>query len=219
MKNDKTTEKYNEFLKDLKSEKMNWDFDDFLKETEKEEHPIPVISEKKSTSFPKIYWLAASLVLLISLGIFFRFFNQNQISEKDILVQTEIIKQKEKLTNEENFAQNEISDSLKIKNDSANTVEQRTETDITDQILPKRSRMKKQVRQHYVQNLNPKKSATEKSAKTTGYESNYVIINGQKITNEQEAIDLTKYSFRVFSENVSKTIAQTEALNTFNNDY
>ena len=57
------------------------------------------------------------------------------------------------------------------------------------------------------------------NSKTPKYESSYVIINGQKIENEQEAIDLTKYSFRILSENVSKTVAQTEVLNSFTNDY
>ena len=158
------------------------------------------------------------------MGFFFKFLNNNSIDEQDNLVKNEILRQKEKFNQDTNLAVNEISDSLQIKSDSiisdsASTVDQRNETDITDQILPKRSRMKKQVRQHYAQTTNQKKSVKKQSAKTSEYESNYVIINGQKITSEKEAIDLTKYSFRIFSENVSKTIAQTEALNTFNNDY
>lgn len=218
MKTDKSPDKYKEIFQELKEEKMNWDFEDFLKETEKEK-PFYVISKKKNTSSQKIYWLAASFVLLVSMGFFFKFLNNNSIDEQDNLVKNEILKQKEKFNQDVNLAVNEISDSLKMKRDSTTTLEQITETDITDQILPKRSRMKKQVRQHYAQTTNQKKSVKKQSAKTSEYESNYVIINGQKITSEKEAIDLTKYSFRIFSENVSKTIAQTEALNTFNNDY
>ena len=41
---------------------MNWDFDEFLKEAEKSEQPTTIISEKKAASFPKFFWMAASLV-------------------------------------------------------------------------------------------------------------------------------------------------------------
>ena len=68
----------------------------------------------------------------------------------------------------------------------------------------------------YVQNNIPEKSAKKVSGNTAGYESNYVIINGQKIENEQEAIDLAKYSLQILSENVSKTVAHTDVLPNFN---
>lgn len=219
MKTDKSQDKYNQIFREIKDEKMNWNFDDFLAEAEKKENPIPKIPEKKNASFPKFYWLAASFVLLVSLGVFFGVYNQNQISETNDFVTKEIIKQKEKFDNDNQFAINDINDSLKIKSDnvisdSASTAEQSQETDIIEQILPKRSRLKRQVKPRYVQNQNTEKSAPEK----INYEANYVIINGQKITNEQEAIDLTKYSFRVLSENISKTVAQTEKMNSYSID-
>ncbi len=219
MKDDKTNEKYNEVLKDIKSEKMNWNFNEFLAKAENEEKTIPMISGNKNRFFPKTYWMAASLVLLVSMGFFYKFLNNNSIDEQDNLVKNEILRQKEIFDNDNQLAINEINDSLKIKSDSvisdsASTVEQSRETDIIDQILPKRSRLKRQVNPRYVQNQNTKKSATDK----TNYEANYVIINGQKITNEQEAIDLTKYSFRILSENISKTVAQTEKMNNFSID-
>ena len=88
-----------------------------------------------------------------------------------------------------------------------------------DQILPKRGRIKKFTRERYAQVETPKKNTPKNKIETSDYESNYVIINGQKIENEQEAIDLTKYSFQILSENVSKTMAQTDALNSLTNDY
>ena len=91
--------------------------------------------------------------------------------------------------------------------------------DVIEKILPKRGRIKRQARPQFVDNSTPEKSATGKTAQNPEYQSNYVIINGQKIENEQEAIDLTKYSFRILSENVSKTVASTEAVNSFINDY
>ena len=48
MKTDKSQDKYNEIFQELREEKMNWDFEDFLAEAEKTENPITEISEKKS---------------------------------------------------------------------------------------------------------------------------------------------------------------------------
>lgn len=216
MKTDKSQDKYTEIFGGLKDEKMNWDFDDFLAKAENEEKTIPMISGNKDRFSPKAYWMAASLVPLVSLGIFFGLFNRHTMSEKDNLVKNEIIKQKGKFHDDNRIAVNHINDSVKIKSDSlisdsVSTVESSQEADIMDQILPKRSRLKKQVKPRYVQNQNTQKSAID-------YKSNYVIINGQKITNEQEAIDLTKYSFRILSENISKTVAQTEKMNSFTID-
>ena len=219
MKNDNSQSKYNEIFDDLKSEKMNWDFDEFLKEAEKSEQPTTIISEKKGASFPKFFWMAASLVLLFSLGIFFKVFNKNQIEEQDLLSKNEILKQKNDFGKGNEIVAVNAEDSLKTVQDSlvTDSVSVSNDEEVMDKILPRRGRLKKPVRQFYVQNSEEKKSAPEKSA-TPEYQSNYVIINGQRIENEQEAIDLTKYSFRILSENVSKTVAQTEAIPTFINE-
>ena len=68
--------KYDKIFNELKEEKMNWDFEDFLAKAEEKEEIIPL---KKSSggTISKFYWMAASLVLLISMGVFFKF-NQNQ---------------------------------------------------------------------------------------------------------------------------------------------
>ncbi|WP_304343971.1 hypothetical protein [Chryseobacterium koreense] len=216
MKNEKPNEKYSEIFKELKSEKMNWDFEDFLKETEKEK-PIQIISKKKSASFSKLYWMAASVVLLASLGVFFSEFHKKSITEQDEIVKNEILKQKPDFGNGEEIVAVHTADSLRTVRDSIVTDSATVTSDdeIMDKILPARGRLKKQVRQHYVS--TPQKSAPEKSAKPE-YQSNYVIINGQKIESEKEAIDLTKYSFRILSENVSKTVAKTEAIPNFINE-
>ncbi len=216
MKNEKSNEKYSEIFKELKTEKMNWDFGDFLRETEKE-IPIQIISEKKSASFPKLYMVAASVVLLASLGVFFNEFHKKSITEQDEIVKNEILKQKPDFGNGEEIVAVHTTDSLKIDRDSIITDSATVTSDdeIMDKILPRRGRLKKQVRQHYVS--TPQKSAPKKSA-TPEYQSNYVIINGQRIESEKEAIDLTKYSFRILSENVSKTVAKTEAIPNFMNE-
>ena len=222
MKTDKSQDKYNEIFQELREEKMNWDFEDFLAEAEKEKNPITEISEKKSASFPKLYWMAASVVLLVSMGVFYKISDQNKIDEQDQLVKNEILKQKNDFgKGNEIVAINNAKDSLKTASDSlvTDSVSISNGEDVIEKILPKRGRIKRQTRPLFVDNSTPEKSATGKTAQNPEYQSNYVIINGQKIENEQEAIDLTKYSFRILSENVSKTVASTEAVNSFINDY
>ena len=223
MKKDQTQDKYKEITQELKQEKMNWDFEDFLEKTKQEEKVIPLVSKTKGGSFPKTFWMAASVILLVSIGIFFNYESANTVDQQNQLVQNEIKKQNDSFRQESNLAVNAINDSLKIKSDSiisdsTRTVEQTAEPDIIEQIIPKRGRINRNSRQRYAENSTPK-DIEKTSSKTPKYESSYVIINGQKIENEQEAIDLTKYSFRILSENVSKTVAQTEVLNSFTNDY
>lgn len=215
MKTDKSQDKYNEIFQELKEEKMDWDFADFLAEAQKEEKTVIKISEKKSASFPKLYWMAASLVLLASLGFYFKYSTQNNIDEQEILVKNEIIKQKDSVEQQNNYAVLPRQDSIKkdsIKTEPSVT----TGAEVMDKILPKRGRLKRSTRPVYVQNSNPKKSTKKPVEITPDYESNYVIINGQKIENEEEAIDVAKYSFRLLSDNVTKTVAQTDVLNNYN---
>ena len=218
MKTDKSQDKYNEIFQELREEKMNWDFEDFLAEAEKTENPITEISEKKSSSFPKFYWMAASVVLLVSMGVFYNVSNKNKMDEQSELVKNEIIKQKNDFGNNNEIVAVHSSDSLKTASDSlvTDSISIGTDEDLMDKILPKRGRIKRNSRPVYVQNDTAEKSAKKINENVSGYESNYVIINGQKIENEQEAIDLAKYSLQILSENVSKTVAHTDVLPNFN---
>lgn len=210
---------YDKIFNELKEEKMNWDFEDFLAKTEENSPIIPLKPKSSGGSISKFYWMAASLLLLVSLGIFIKFFN-NEISQKDQLVKNEIIKQKSDFGKGNEIVAIHSNDSLNIVSDSlvSDTVSSNVETNVLDKILPKRGRLKKISRPQYVHQSNTEKSAPTKTIQTPDYESNYVIINGQKIENEQEAIDLTKYSFRILSENVSQTVAKTEAMTNLNTD-
>ena len=221
MEKDRSQDKYKEITQELKEEKMNWDFEDFLKKTEESEKTIPLVNKTKGDYFPKTFWMAASVILLLSIGIFFNYETKKSVKEQDNLVQNEILKQKNTFQQESQLAINLTNDSLKIKSDSiisdsTSTVDQ-NETDIMNQILPKRGRIRRESRPRYAKNSTPAKTVSKNE--NSDYKSNYVIINGQKIESEQEAIDLTKYSFRILSENVSKTVAQTDVLNNFKNDY
>ena len=212
--------KYDKIFNELKEEKMNWDFEDFLAKAEEKEEIIPLKPKSSGGSISKFYWMAASLVLLISAGVFFKFNETKSIEDQDVFVKTEILKQKNDFGNGNEIVALQTNDSVKIVTDSlvSDSVSHKDAADMVEKILPKIGRIKRESRPQFVQN-SPEKSAKKPAEKNTDYNSNYVIINGQRIENEQEAIDLTKYSFRILSENVSKTVASTEAMNSFNNDY
>lgn len=223
MEKDKLEIKYKEITQELKGEKMDWDFEEFLEKTKKEEQIIPKKPQSKEGSFPKTFWMAASVILLLSLGLFVKNRDLNASAEKDMMVKNEILKEKDQFQSESNFAISTAKDSIEITKDSAisdssRTVDQVKESDIMDQILPKRGRIRKNTKPRFAELSVPSKTETSVKAEKPRYESNYVIINGQKIENEQEAIDLTKYSFRILSENVSKTLAQTDVMTTINYD-
>lgn len=220
MNTNDTDKKYKEIFDEIKEDKMNWDFEEFLAAAEKPEKTLPLPPQKSAPSLQKIFWMAASGAVLLSLGILFKTSSKTSVTEKDILVKNEISKQKDDFGNNNDLAIITTKDSVKVVSDSlvSDSVSIRDAADVVEQILPKRGRIRRQARPQYVHNSTSEKSAPEKKAKSVAYKSSYVIINGQKIENEQEAIDLTKYSFRVLSENVSKTVAQTDVIN-FNNDY
>ena len=212
--------KYDKIFNELKEEKMNWDFEDFLAKAEEKEEIIPLNKKSSGGTISKFYWMAASLVLLISAGVFFKFNQTKSIEDQDVFVKTEILKQKNDFGNGNEIVALQTNDSVKIVTDSlvSDSVSHKDAADMVEKILPKRGRIKRESRPQFVQN-SPEKSAKKPAENNTDYNSNYVIINGQRIENEQEAIDLTKFSFRILSENVSKTVASTEAMNSFNNDY
>ena len=220
MNTNETDKKYKEIFDDLKEDHLNWKFEDFLAKTEKQVEIIPIDSKSKGGTIPKIFLMAASLVLLVSLAIIFKNSTKSTVNEKNDLVKNEILKQKDTFGNGNEIVAIHDKDTLNVVSDSllSDSTSVKYDADVIEKILPKRGRIRRPSRPQYVQN-SAENSAIQQNEKKTNYQSNFVIINGQKIENEQEAIDLTKYSFRILSENVSKTVASTEAVNNFNNDY
>lgn len=223
MNNDKLEKKYQEIFQEIKEEKMKWDFEDFLKQTEEsknDEKIIPLQTRESKPAIPKFFWMAASIALI--LGIFFLtkpFSNAPSVEEQDTFVKNKILKQKQ----EELLAANEseIQDSLAQKQkDSAvqNIAPEKEAEEVMNKILSKKSRLKKNVRQKYAAAepapIKEKTKTTIKQKKPV-YQENFVIINGQKIENEKEAIDVAKYSLQMLSSQVSKTVAKAEPLTDF----
>ena len=214
MSNDKFQDKYDEIFQNLKEEKMNWDFNDFLKKTEEKNDevqenimPIVPIDTKTKPSFPKWFWMAASVVLLLSVGLIFNYTHNSNVENQAQLVENQIKKQKDNFIEEnsehtEQVAVNLPNDSVSgAKKDSVFHETPVAEKDYLDEILPKRGRLKNERKPKYVYN-------SSKASDSTGYKDSYVIVNGKRIENVEEAINVTKYSFQIFANNVSEKLAK-----------
>lgn len=214
MNNDKFQDKYNEIFQNLKEEKMNWDFEDFLKKAEGNEDEVssnetPVIPiQAKKPSFPKWFWMAASAVILFGLAFIFNYNQTNGLSEQARLVENEIQKQKTEFINENHnhdvqVAVHTADSASGAKKDSIFIENSIAEKDVLDEILSKKSRIKKESKPRYVYNSQSNLSQKD----STGYKDSYVIVNGKRIENMEEAINVTKYSFQVVANNVNQALA------------
>lgn len=215
MNKDQFQNKYDEIFQDIKEEKMEWSFEDFLQKaeggvTDSETGEAPIIPlQKNKPSFPKWFWMAAGIVLLFSVGFFFNNY-QNGVAEREKLVKDEVLKQKSTFIEENNDHQEQVAvnhtDSISgAKKDSVFQENSFAEKDVLDEILPKRGRLKKESKPRFVNNSSFKNKASKDS---TGYKDSYVIVNGKRIDNVDEAINVTKYSFQIFANNVSEKLVQ-----------
>lgn len=216
MNKDQSQNKYDEIFRDIKEEKMDWSFEDFLQKTEEgapgtETNDTPIIPlQKNKPSFPKWFWMAAGIVLVFSVGFFFNDYRTGVI-EKEQFVKNEVLKQKSKFIEENNDHQEQVAvnhtDSISgAKKDSIFQENSVAEKDVLDEILPKRGRLKKETRPRFVNNASFKNNKALKDS--TGYKDSYVIVNGKRIDNVEEAINVTKYSFQIFANNVSEKLVQ-----------
>ncbi|WP_185094994.1 hypothetical protein [Chryseobacterium taiwanense] len=220
MNNDKFQNKYDEIFQNIKEEKMDWNFEDFLKKAEgnddevesNEEAPIIPIGKNKP-SFPKWFWMAASVVLFLGIGFILNQYQHSDIKNQAQLVESQIKQQKNNFIEENNDHQSQVA--VNHPNDSVSGAKQDSifqgntmaEKDVLDEILPKRGRLKKERRLKYVYN-----SSAKKAADSTGYKDSYVIVNGKRIENVEEAINVTKYSFQIFANNVSEKLVQPKVV-------
>jgi hypothetical protein len=225
MKKDQLQDKYNEIFQDLKEEKMDWSFEDFLQTAEgaePEQHITPVIplEEKKKPSFPKWFWMAASVMLVLSIGFFLNNNNKNA-QDKEKLVKDEILKQKSGFIEENSDHQEQVAvnhtDSISgVKKDSVFQDNQVAEKDVMDEILPKRGRLKKETRPRYVSNSSNSKNLSDSAS---AYNDSYVIVNGKRISSEKEAIDVAKYSFMKLGNEFKKTVASSQKNENLDSEY
>lgn len=221
MNKDQYQDKYTEVFKGLKEEKMNWDFEDFLQKADSRAHEgadiIPV--SNSNPSFPKWFWMAASIVLLFSVGLFFNYHQNEDVQNQAQLVANEIKKQKADFIKENREHETQVavlnSDSISgEKRDSIFQEASLAEADVLDKILSKKSRIKKETKPRYVRN-----TGFSNMKDSTGYRDSYVIVNGKRITNEKEAIDITTFSFMKMGKEFKKTVASSQKNEDFTTEY
>jgi hypothetical protein len=214
MSKDQFQDKYNEVFQQLKEEKMDWDFEDFLQKAENKDQDTKIIPlDPKKPSFPKWFWMAAGFLLVFSVGFLLN--NSGDSNEQVKLVENEILRQKSEFIAENNIPEQQVAlhdtDSISgAKKDSIFQENNVVEADVLDEILPKRGRLKKETRPRFVNNTSYKNTASKDS---TGYKDSYVIVNGKRIDNVEEAINVTKYSFQILANNVSETLSQPKVMN------
>lgn len=220
MSKDQFQDKYNEIFQYLKEDKMDWDFEDFLQKAEggqPKNNGAEIIPLKdKNTSLPKWFWMAASVLILFSIGFIFTYNQKNNAENQAKLVETEIRKQKKDFIEknqepDQQVAVNHIDSISGAKKDSILQENMIAEKDVLDEILPKRGRLKKEAKPRYVDNSYNKKYNSSKKD-STAYKDSYVIVNGKRIDNVEEAINVTKYSFQIFANNVSEKLIQPKVM-------
>jgi cell division protein FtsL len=102
---------------------MNWDFDDFLKKAEgkaeeiqENDAPVIPIDTKTKPSFPKWFWMAASVVLLLSVGLIFNYNQNSNVENQAQLVENQIKNQKDNFIRENSEHTEQVA--VNLPNDS-----------------------------------------------------------------------------------------------------
>lgn len=197
---------YFSFLKEEKQEKLDISFEDFLTKTEE---PKIVALPVKKTSY-KMYWMAASLILLMGISALWMF-NQPQKIEPAIAKNPEVPK-KEKVAKVPQVEE-KIEQISAPKPVLANQESQKVEKIANNKVV------KELVRKEFEKLMAQQDSSIKKEEKqiqvpkisTSDYNPNYVIINGKPIYDEGEAIAVTENAFNYFASNVTQTINHAES--------
>lgn len=227
MKKDQLQDKYDKVFQDIKEEKMDWSFEDFLQKAEgiePEENITPIIplEEKKKPSFPKWFWMAASVMLVFGIGLFLNNRDSDAgVLDQEKLVKDEVLRQKSSFIEENKDHETQVAvnhtDSISgTKKDSIFQENPVAEKDVLDEILPKRGRLKKERKPRYADNSS---NISKTSNDSTMYNDSYVIVNGKRISSEKEAIDVTKYSFMKLGNEFKKTVASSQRNENLDNEY
>ncbi|MBV6879214.1 hypothetical protein NG800_006665 [Epilithonimonas ginsengisoli] len=197
---------YFSFLKEEKQEKLDISFEDFLKKTEEPKIiPIPI----KKTSY-KMYWMAASLILLMGVSAFWMF-NQPQKIEATI-AKNPIVPKKEKI--EKVVPVDEMIEQTSTpKPVLANQETQKVDKTANDTVVKElvRKEFERLMAQQETESNKEQKQIQVPTESISDYNPNYVIINGKPIYDEGEAIAVTENAFNYFASNITQTINHAES--------
>ena len=196
MNKDKFQDKYNQIFQELKEEKMDWDFEDFLEKAEKNsaDEKIVPIQKKGGGSNTQWFWMAASVALLFGLGMFFRNTpEKNNVEPSIVSTNTSSVKKDVSKPVVENVGT--VSVTRKIDVEPAKKKKSRYRNNA--QYLAKNS-----VKHHH-------KSA-QNEEEIIEYNPNFVIINGKPVATEEEAINYTKTALDMLGGNINSALENAE---------
>jgi len=200
MNKDKFQDKYNEIFQEIREEKMDWNFEDFLAQTEEKPQGAKIVPLQKKSSKQWLY-IAASLVLIVGFGIILK----NNFSENNTVEPTEIAKTNAKKTIENQNIANDLS----IASNSDNSI-QITRNVNTEPIKRKKSKYKNTA-QYLAQNSTKNHHNSAKNDdKNIEYNPNFVIINGKPVATEDEAIKYTKNAIDMLGGNINTALENAQ---------
>lgn len=197
---------YFSFLKEEKQERLDISFEDFLKKTDE---PKIVALPIKKTSY-KMYWMAASLVLLMGISAFWMF-NQPQKIEPAIAKNPDVPKKEivdPVLPVEKTIEENSTPKPV-LANQESQTVDKTANDKVVKELV--RKEFEKLMAQQENQLNKEEKQLQVPTESISDYNPNYVIINGKPIYDEGEAIAVTENAFNYFASNVTQTINHAES--------
>lgn len=197
-----------ESLQEEKTQKMNWDFEDFIAKT-KENTSVVSISKHRSqnnTIKTSWYWMAASFLVMMSVGYFLIGENgaENSVSTELVTAPKLPSTQNTIIAAEEEpkvVSENIVSTTPKVKKAAPKTIISKKQP---IQLARNTETKQEKVENNMVDEPLP--------IQDTEYESGFVMINGKKIENEEAAIHITQNAFKMFAGNVSAGVQQTEIL-------
>jgi hypothetical protein len=195
MNKDKFQDKYQEIFQEMKEEKMDWDFEDFLQKTEENsaaEKIVPI--QKNGGGNTKWFWMAASVVLLLGFGMFFKNTTEKTNVEPSIV------------------SRNTSS----VERDASKSVVENVGTvSVTRKIDVEPAKKKKSRYRNNAQYLakNTVKHHHKSARNDEGvieYNPNFVIINGKPVATEEEAISYTKTALDMLGGNINSALENAE---------
>ena len=193
MSNDKFQDKYQEIFQEIKEEKMNWNFEDFLQKTEESSSDEKIVPINKGGSNTKWFWMAASVVVIFGLGMFFKInFEKPQVQPKIV----------------NNNVQHEVKPPISVvqNGDQVSLIRKIT----VEPARKKKSRYKNNA-QYLAQNSTKNHHNSAKSDdENIEYNPNFVIINGKPVATEEDAIKYTKSAIDLLGGNINSTLENAE---------
>lgn len=199
MNKDKFQDKYNEIFQEIKEEKMDWNFEDFLAQTKEKPEGAKIVPLQKKSSKQWLY-IAASLVLITGFGIVLK----NNFFESTTVKPTEIA-QKDNSENTDNLI---IAQTTSVKSDDSNFPTTRTVN--TEPIKRKKSKYKKSVQYLAKNSMKNHDNSAKGDNENIEYNPNFVIINGKPVATEDEAIKYTKNAIDMLGGNINTALEKAE---------